>query len=133
MPLFGGKFSPKKTPARKSNTKIDTIPILVSERRNVELNLDAEKLLFDGQWIAQSGAGGLAHKTNQKLRKKVQDLTEENNLLRLKYELMLNMVNSDLIIVNGVLKEVFQLTQTTAESHMQERKIESLRKGRLAN
>jgi hypothetical protein len=40
----------------------------------------------------ENGDGGNAHKSNQKLRKKIQELQEENNMLRLKYAVMLNMV-----------------------------------------
>lgn len=41
----------------------------------------------------ESGESANVHKSNQRLRTKIQDLQEENNLLRLKYEILLNMVN----------------------------------------
>jgi hypothetical protein len=44
------------------------------------------------QLFPENGDGGNAHKSNQKLRKKIQELQEENNMLRLKYAVMLNMV-----------------------------------------
>lgn len=42
--------------------------------------------------ILESGDNGTIHRTNQKLAKRIQELNEENNLLRLKYETVLNMV-----------------------------------------
>ncbi|CAH0563957.1 unnamed protein product [Brassicogethes aeneus] len=114
MPFFGSKFSPKKAPIRKGNNAISTenLDELVLDRRSVKLNLDNNKLVFEnGEWYPESGENGLNYKTNQKLRKQMQELSEENNLLRVKYEMILNM-----------------LTQTTAESHIQEREIENLKK-----
>lgn len=49
------------------------------------------------------------HKDNAKIRKLVRSLEEENNLLKLKYEILLDM-----------------LTQTTAESQLQLKEIEQL-------
>ncbi|XP_074027451.1 protein chibby homolog 1 isoform X2 [Leptinotarsa decemlineata] len=55
----------------------------------------------------ESGQDGINYKSKQKLKKKLQELEEENNLLRLKYEMILNM-----------------LTQTTAEGEIQKTEIE---------
>lgn len=45
--------------------------------------------IFD---IAESGAGGASHKEVMKLRKQNQLLAEENNLLKLKIDVLLDMV-----------------------------------------
>lgn len=47
--------------------------------------------------VLESGESANVHKLNQRLRNKMQDLQEENNLLRLKYEILLNMVNTTYI------------------------------------
>ncbi|XP_019872219.1 protein chibby homolog 1 [Aethina tumida] len=115
MQFFSSKFSPKKTPLRKNTSCIpnETLEPLVTETGKVLLSLDNQELVFkNGDWKLESGDNGTIHKTNQKLAKRVQELNEENNLLRLKYETVLNM-----------------LTQTTAESHLQEKELERLRKG----
>ncbi|KAJ3645177.1 hypothetical protein Zmor_022857 [Zophobas morio] len=113
MPLFGSKFSPKKAPVRKNSGNIATEELedLVLGQRSIQLRLGNQELVFDnGDWIPENGESGTAHKSNQKLRKKIQELQEENNMLRLKYTVMLNM-----------------LTQSTAESHLQEKELEKLR------
>jgi len=40
-----------------------------------------------------SGKNSSAHKLSQKLKKRNQELQEENNLLKIKFEVVLNMVN----------------------------------------
>lgn len=42
--------------------------------------------------IKESGVGGSTRKANKNLRSRIQQLEEENNLLKLKYEILLNMV-----------------------------------------
>ncbi|CAG9863371.1 unnamed protein product [Phyllotreta striolata] len=94
MPLFGNKFSPKKAPQRKSaaDSPRHALTQLVSEERTVKLSLGDEQYLFDsGDWIAENEQHGM-NKSKQKMKKKLQDLEEENNLLKLKYEMMLNMI-----------------------------------------
>lgn len=56
MPLFGwNKFSPKKTPSRKSFTSGNSeeqLEELVSENRSVKLKLGNHELRFDnGEWV----------------------------------------------------------------------------------
>ncbi|CAH2001980.1 unnamed protein product [Acanthoscelides obtectus] len=95
MPLFGNKFSPKRTPIRKSSIDLvkNNVQDLVSEGRVVYLNLGDQKFKFDdGEWIPEGGEQGSIHKTKQKLKKKLHEVEEENNMLKLKYEMMLNML-----------------------------------------
>ncbi|XP_001812890.3 protein chibby homolog 1 [Tribolium castaneum] len=112
MPLFGSKFAPKQPPLRKfANNVSEDLDELVSGQRSVQVRLGSQELVFEnGDWIPESGESGTAHKSNQRLRKKIQELQEENNMLRLKYALMLNM-----------------LTQTTAEGHLLEKELEKWR------
>ncbi|KAI4457178.1 leucine-rich protein [Holotrichia oblita] len=115
MPLFGNKFSPKKTPARKSVASLnsdESLDDLVTDNGAVSLKLGDQQCTFkDGQWISENGGGGSSQKTAQKMMHKIHQLEEENNLLRVKFEIIMNM-----------------LTQTTAENHIQQREIDKLSK-----
>ncbi|XP_071400149.1 protein chibby homolog 1 isoform X2 [Centroberyx affinis] len=119
MPLFvGNTFSPKKTPPRKS-ASLSNLHTLDRSTREVELgleygapvmNIGGQSLKFEeGQWIADSG-GSVSGKEVQRLKKRNMQLEEENNLLKLKIEILLDM-----------------LTETTAESHLMERELEEMK------
>ncbi|XP_060101442.1 protein chibby homolog 1 [Heteronotia binoei] len=119
MPLFGNTFSPKKTPPRKS-ASLSSLHSLDRSTREIELGLDygtptmtlaGQSLKFEnGQWIADSFGGSGDHRETQRLLKRNQQLEEENNLLRLKVDLLLDM-----------------LSETTAESHLMEKELEELK------
>ncbi|GBP35687.1 Protein chibby homolog 1 [Eumeta japonica] len=95
------KFSPKKIPVRKIDTHI-LKKELGNEYASKELSLDVGPLKLklgdfeisfeDGQWIPVSGRAGAAHKENVELKKELQQLEEENNMLRLKFEIVLDML-----------------------------------------
>uniref|UniRef100_W5KN37 Chibby 1, beta catenin antagonist n=1 Tax=Astyanax mexicanus TaxID=7994 RepID=W5KN37_ASTMX len=118
MPLFGNTFSPKKTPPRKS-ASLNSLHTLDRSTREVELgveygapvlNIGGQSLKFEeGQWITESG-GNMSSKEVQKLKKRNLQLEEENNLLKLKIELLLDM-----------------LTETTAESHLVQKELEDMK------
>uniref|UniRef100_A0A8B9R9S1 Chibby homolog 1 (Drosophila) n=2 Tax=Astyanax mexicanus TaxID=7994 RepID=A0A8B9R9S1_ASTMX len=118
MPLFGNTFSPKKTPPRKS-ASLNSLHTLDRSTREVELgveygapvlNIGGQSLKFEeGQWITESG-GNVSSKEVQKLKKRNLQLEEENNLLKLKIELLLDM-----------------LTETTAESHLVQKELEDMK------
>ncbi|OXB60855.1 hypothetical protein ASZ78_014407 [Callipepla squamata] len=95
MPLFGSTFSPKKTPPRKA-----------ASLSNLHLSLKFE----NGQWVAELGSFTGDRREMQRLRKRNQQLEEENNLLRLKVDILLDM-----------------LSETTAESHLMEKELEELK------
>ncbi|XP_060705345.1 protein chibby homolog 1 [Hemiscyllium ocellatum] len=119
MPLFGNVFSPKKTPPRKS-ASLSSLHTLDRVSREVELGLDhgapvmnigGQSLKFDnGQWVSESVGDSGVQKEVQRLRKRNQQLEEENNLLRLKIDILLDM-----------------LSETTAESHLMEKELEELK------
>ncbi|XP_048377455.1 protein chibby homolog 1 isoform X2 [Stegostoma tigrinum] len=119
MPLFGNVFSPKKTPPRKS-ASLSSLHTLDRVSREIELGLDhgapvmnigGQSLKFDnGQWVSESVGDSGVHKEVQRLRKRNQQLEEENNLLRLKIDILLDM-----------------LSETTAESHLMEKELEELK------
>ncbi|XP_059792959.1 protein chibby homolog 1 isoform X1 [Balaenoptera ricei] len=120
MPLFGSTFSPKKTPPRKS-ASLSNLHNLDRSTREVELGLDygmptmnlaGQSLKFEnGQWIAETGiSGGVDRREAQRLRRRNQQLEEENNLLRLKVDILLDM-----------------LSETTAESHLMEKELDELK------
>lgn len=60
MPIFGSKFTPKKTPARKNasaTANAEPQEELVGENRTVKLNLGGQEQYFEnGVWI--SGEAG---------------------------------------------------------------------------
>ncbi|XP_033018819.1 protein chibby homolog 1 isoform X1 [Lacerta agilis] len=119
MPLFGNTFSPKKTPPRKS-ASLSNLHTLDRSSREIELGLEygtpvmtltGQSMRFEnGQWIAESfGDTGDRRETNR-LRKRIQQLEEENNLLQLKIDILLDM-----------------LSETTAESHLMQKEMEELK------
>ncbi|XP_019798959.1 protein chibby homolog 1 isoform X1 [Sagmatias obliquidens] len=96
-------------------------PELDRSTREVELGLDygtptmnlaGQSLKFEnGQWIAETGvSGGVDRREAQRLRRRNQQLEEENNLLRLKVDILLDM-----------------LSETTAESHLMEKELDELK------
>ncbi|XP_072167762.1 protein chibby homolog 1-like [Diadema setosum] len=118
MPLLGNKFNTKKTPPRRS-ASLNNLNRLESSIREEEygmtygqpkVKLGGQELKFDednGMWIAESGpSGGISQREFIKLRKQNQSLSEENNLLKLKIELLLDM-----------------LAETTAEKHLMEKDL----------
>ncbi|CAD5110845.1 DgyrCDS206 [Dimorphilus gyrociliatus] len=98
MPVFGNKFTTKKTQARKwpslSNLNLDS-----SDKRNeldsgpIKMTLNGQNMIFEnGQWIlddgSKSGRGGdssLIKKENDRLR-------AENNLLQLKLDTLIDLM-----------------------------------------
>ncbi|KAI9529301.1 Protein chibby 1 [Dissostichus eleginoides] len=118
MPLFGSTFSPKKIPPRKS-ASLSSLHTLDRSTREVELgleygppvmNLGGQSWKFeDGQWISESG-GNSSGREVQRLKKKNVQLEEENNLLKLKIEILLDM-----------------LTETTVEYHLIEKEVEDIK------
>ncbi|KAK2876532.1 hypothetical protein Q8A67_020628 [Cirrhinus molitorella] len=118
MPLFGNIFSPKKTPPRKS-ASLSNLHTLDRSTREIELgleygspvmNIGGQSLKFEeGHWIAESG-GNVSGKEVQRLKKRNLQLEEENNLLRLKIEVLLDM-----------------LSESTAETHLIQKELEDVR------
>ncbi|XP_059181393.1 protein chibby homolog 1 isoform X3 [Centropristis striata] len=118
MPLFGNTFSPKKIPPRKS-ASLSSLHTLDRSTREVELgleygppamNLGGQSWKFeDGQWISESG-GNASGRELQRLKKRNVQLEEENNLLKLKIDILLDM-----------------LTETTVEYHLIEKEVEDIK------
>ncbi|XP_046710358.1 protein chibby homolog 1-like isoform X2 [Silurus meridionalis] len=119
MPLFGNAFSPKKTPPRKS-VSLSSLYTLDRSTREIELgleygapmmNIGGQSLKFeDGQWITESGPL-MSSKEVQKLKKRNLQLEEENNLLKLKIKLFIDM-----------------LLETTVESHLMQKELEDIKR-----
>ncbi|XP_041829900.1 protein chibby homolog 1 isoform X2 [Melanotaenia boesemani] len=118
MPFFGSTFSPKKTPPRKS-ASLSSLHTLDRSTREIELgleygpptmNIGGQNWKFeDGQWISESG-GNTSSKELQRLKKRNVQLEEENNLLKLKIEVLLDM-----------------LTETTIDYHLMEKEVEDIK------
>ncbi|XP_001605576.2 protein chibby homolog 1 [Nasonia vitripennis] len=112
-------FSPKKTPTRKASVSLsskDLSPKRIEKELGpnigeIRICLGDQQAVFDGGlWVPESGKVGGTFKENEKLKKEVKKLEEENNLLKIKFELLLDM-----------------LTQTTAEATLHKDELESLR------
>ncbi|XP_008556750.1 protein chibby homolog 1 [Microplitis demolitor] len=119
MPFFTNKFSPKKTPLRKAPTSLanrDLSPKRIERELGpeigpIKIRLGDHEAVFDGgTWIPDSGKIGGTYKENEKLKKEIRKLEEENNFLRLKFDLMLDM-----------------LTETTAQVQINKDKVENLK------
>jgi len=123
LSLFGSKsFSPKKAAPRKAASLTNLAGLDVSQRAQefgleygaASLKLNGADFKFeDGIWQSESGIGGVPHKEMVKLKKENTRLTEENNMLKLKIDLLLDM-----------------LAETTAESHILEREKNEALKAR---
>ncbi|KAI4489068.1 PREDICTED: protein chibby homolog 1 [Polistes canadensis] len=125
MPLFSNKFSPKKTPTRKASTFLinkDLSPNRIEKELGpdvgpIRLRLGDQEAVFEnGVWIPESGKVSGTFKENERLKKEIKRLEEENNLLKLKFEIMLDM-----------------LTQTTTEAQSQKDELEKLRNNISSN
>ncbi|XP_054008829.1 protein chibby homolog 1 [Hylaeus anthracinus] len=125
MPLFSNKFSPKKTPTRKAGVFLankDLSPKRIEKELGpnvgpIRLKLGDQEAVFEsGLWIPESGTIGGTFKENEKLKKEVKKLEEENNLLKLKFEVLLDM-----------------LTQTTADFHSQKEELDRLKRNSMYN
>ena len=103
MPLFGNKFSPKKGVARKwpslSNLNLDASTQQTEfglDYGPIKIKLGDNEIVFDkGQWISEAGGGGSGTGSQRNLMNLQQEnhhLHEENNLLKLKLEILLDMV-----------------------------------------
>ncbi|XP_013883838.1 protein chibby homolog 1 [Austrofundulus limnaeus] len=118
MPLFGNTFSPKKIPPRKS-ASLSSLHTLDRSTREIELglefgpptmNIGGQSWKFEeGQWITESG-GNVSSREVMRLRKRNGQLEEENNLLKLKIEVLMDM-----------------LTEATLEFHLMEKEVEDIK------
>ncbi|CAB3380220.1 protein chibby homolog 1 [Cloeon dipterum] len=110
MPLLtsgGGKFAPPKIDQRKRNGQ--ELPTDASQLpQEVQLNLGGCELIFsDGQWTSSGGTGVVRGSKKESAARK---LEEENNLLKAKLELVMDM-----------------LTELTAQSRLQAKEVKMLR------
>ncbi|XP_069123593.1 protein chibby homolog 1-like [Argopecten irradians] len=119
--LFGNKFSPKKTPPRRaqslSNLQLDATQSKEEFGPDVgpiKVRLSGQEVTFEnGMWVPETGTSAASHKEVMKLRKANQQLQEENNLLKLKTDILLDM-----------------LAEASAVSHYHENELKQLKAGR---
>ncbi|GAA48190.1 Protein chibby 1 [Clonorchis sinensis] len=122
MPLFAKRFSVPKFPSRKA-ASMTNLSQLDSVTRSQEFGLDfgpirtrlsGRNLVFrEGNWIVEGGDTQNVAKLDResfRIKKENHQLVEENNLLKLKIDILLDM-----------------LAETTAEVHLQGNEIENLR------
>ncbi|XP_029943219.1 protein chibby homolog 1-like [Salarias fasciatus] len=116
--LFGDKFSPKKVPPRKP-AHLSSLHQLDRCTREMELGLEfgppsmtigGQSWKFeDGQWLAEPG-GNASNREMRRMKKRNVQLEEENNLLKLKTEILMDM-----------------LTETTMDFHTMEKEVDDLK------
>jgi hypothetical protein len=128
MPLFGRNkgFTPsQKAPKRKSAslTNLSSLDETVYSQNELQLDsggpvrvrLGGQELVFeDGHWIAESGSDSGSSREVVRLKKRIQDLSEENNLLKFKNELLMDMLvasNADSLVQQKEL-ELLKARQT---------------------
>ncbi|XP_039249143.1 protein chibby homolog 1-like [Styela clava] len=102
MGLFGNKgFSPKKASPRKAASLSNLAALDATQRAqefgldygSASLKLNGTQLKFeDGTWHADTGSS-LPQREVVKLRKDNQKLLEENNMLKLKIDILLDMLS----------------------------------------
>ncbi|XP_063866850.1 protein chibby homolog 1-like isoform X3 [Scylla paramamosain] len=99
--LFGRSFSPGKSPPRRSlslsslrRESDKSGQDLAHDFSKIKLNISGQNATFeDGEWISESGPRGrVSNREVAHLRQQNQSLLEENNLLKLKVELLLDML-----------------------------------------
>ncbi|KAL6039498.1 hypothetical protein STEG23_034314 [Scotinomys teguina] len=126
----------KKKKEGRRRKKESVLPQLDRSTRELELGLDygtptmnlaGQNLKFEnGQWIPDSVvSGGVDRRETQRLRKRNQQLEEENNLLRLKVNILLDMVRDGIDGHDLLLS--FQLSETTAESNLKNKELDELK------
>ncbi|XP_077481704.1 protein chibby homolog 1 isoform X1 [Stigmatopora argus] len=118
LKLFGRSFNPKKIPPRKSRS-LSSLHTLDRSTRELELGIECgppalsiggHTLKFeDGQWTSVTG-GNASFREVERLKKKNTQLQEENNLLKLKIEILLDM-----------------LTESTVEYHLMEKEVKEIK------
>ncbi|XP_066595169.1 protein chibby homolog 1 [Prorops nasuta] len=125
MQFFTNKFSPKKTPTRKASVFLankDLSPKRIEKELGLEIGPirlrlgDQESVFEAGLWIPETGKISGTFKENEKLKNEIRRLEDENNLLKIKFQVLLDM-----------------LTETTAETQMQRNELDSLKIKLLKN
>ncbi|KPJ08785.1 Protein chibby-like 1 [Papilio machaon] len=121
MPLFSNKFTPKTIPVRRNDTSVIRNEF-GSDYAAKELSIDLSPLKIklgdfevsfeEGQWIPASGRAGAAHKENLRLKKELEQLEEENNMLRLKFEILLDMMTDKTVEAEQQQQEDMQRAQS---------------------
>uniref|UniRef100_A0A0B6ZNN5 Protein chibby homolog 1 n=1 Tax=Arion vulgaris TaxID=1028688 RepID=A0A0B6ZNN5_9EUPU len=123
LSLFGNKFSPKKTPPRRaqslSNLHLDATESKAEfgiDYGALKVSLGGNEVAFEnGLWINESGAGS-GHKQVSQLRKQNETLHEENNLLKLKIDILLDMLAEKSAVSQFHENEVKQLRESKRDA-----------------
>ncbi|XP_015184795.1 PREDICTED: protein chibby homolog 1-like [Polistes dominula] len=125
MSLFSNKFSLKKTPTRKAPTFLinkDLSPNRIEKELGpdvgpIRLQLgDQEAVFANGVWIPESGKVSGTFKENEKLKKEVHKLEGENYLLKLQFEIMLDLLTES-VTQNLSLREELEKLRNNISSN----------------
>lgn len=131
MPLFAGKFTPKKSSPRKSNSSSTLYRELDANKLKTELGIDYgeiqlslgektcvfDKDLAEWVWVDDGSPNSPQRKTKRevkldkeemdeviKVKQRCQEVIEENRFLKVKIEILLDMVCLDFIILLLLIK-----------------------------
>ncbi|KAF6198825.1 hypothetical protein GE061_006848 [Apolygus lucorum] len=93
MPLFGGKFRHSKSPVRKKLHFHAECPRKDIKKDPLVLKVNGEEFKFEsGGWKPVDNDGVDFKKELENQKKISKDLREENNLLKIKLEILLDML-----------------------------------------
>lgn len=99
MPLFSKKSDKNVIPQRKErNPDVPMLQEEIDDFQNINLKLGSKEFKFiDGTWIVTSGSSSKENLDDySKLRHKVNRLEKENNLNKIKVEILLDMISENM-------------------------------------
>jgi protein chibby 1 len=104
MPIFTKKFQPKQCPQRTSRMTCPKIEENLEDFEEIAMNLNGRNLSFkDGVW-SQEAVPSAGDNIN-KMKKKMHQLEEENNLNKVKVDVLLDMLTENVCELRNNMKK----------------------------
>ncbi|XP_059611641.1 protein chibby homolog 1 [Phlebotomus argentipes] len=114
MPIFSKKFSYKSAPPRNKRVLESDCPRIhekLEEFRNIHLQLsdDGGYTFANGCWSSTSkNAKASASNNNQQLKEKITKLSEENNLLQLKVDILVDLLTENTVEMTEIKEKLMK-------------------------
>uniref|UniRef100_A0A1B0EXS4 Uncharacterized protein n=1 Tax=Phlebotomus papatasi TaxID=29031 RepID=A0A1B0EXS4_PHLPP len=113
MPIFSKKFAYKSAPARNRRVQESDCPRIhekLEEFRNIHLQLDNEGgyTFANGSWTSNKNPRDPKSSSGQKLKEDLTKLSEENNLLQLKVEILVDLLTENTIEMNEIREKLMK-------------------------